>query len=860
MRMRGFCVWVSAFLLISARCLGVGSISGYVTDPENTGTYESEVFAAKTGTSSNTAYYRCLTSGYYELTNLSAGTYSIGINDGFHFHPRHRSFVPVRDGQVTPGNLKLRSTYWVRNRASDDSPLVTEMRQTFVATGHVVKITVVSLSHEALTVSIHNASTGAQVGPTRQTNIDDRDTVKYLHGEVPCVAGQLYYVRLLRAGGGLFSLRVDAHDSGNAYPQGQAYYDGVAQPNVDVGMVIESDDDGFSTMYFKPTNTDGEWGTELGQTFVAIGSDITLVTLFATAAGGDYVDVAFSILSGGPGGTQTGPTKIVRIRNYQPMGQLAVITWQPGEVPVTSGQTYYLKMASSGFYVFTNRNNRYASGACYVNGSILYANEDICATIEGEAGAVYSALGTIMGTVRDVNGNGVSGATVTATPWGYSATTGTDGSYTLYRISADTYTVTATASGYSCAPSYSNVVVAPGQVVTQNFEMLTSGARIAGYVRDTQGNPLGGAILYCSPANKYATSRSGDGFYQFTGLTTSTQNISCQKSGYASQNTSVGVTECYTSWLDFALQPQDTTPPTTPVVTDDGVYTTSTSQLHATWTSSDPESGIAEYQYAIGTSQGATDVVNWTSTGTTASVTKTGLTLSYNQTYYFSVRARNGIGLWSSSGYSDGITVARPVGSIVAAKGYPDGSAVQISGKPASAKIGTAFWIEEADRSSGIKVNSAMSVTAGTLITVVGRMASSQGERFLDQPAPSVGSGVTAPPPVALGSRALGGAALNAYTPGVAGGLGPNNIGLLVKTWGRVTQTGADYFYINDGANLMDGTTTGGAPNVGVRVLSAPGALLPGDFVIVTGISSSFGVSGQIRPVVLPIVGGVQKL
>ncbi len=40
--------------------------------------------------------------------------------------------------------------------------------------------------------------------------------------------------------------------------------------------------------------------------------------------------------------------------------------------------------------------------------------------------------------------------------------------------------------------------------------------------------------------------------------------------------------------------PLDATSPTTPVVTDDGAATTSATQLHASWTSTDPESGIAE--------------------------------------------------------------------------------------------------------------------------------------------------------------------------------------------------------------------------------------------------------------------------
>ncbi len=101
----------------------------------------------------------------------------------------------------------------------------------------------------------------------------------------------------------------------------------------------------------------------------------------------------------------------------------------------------------------------------------------------------------------------------------------------------------------------------------------------------------------------------------------------------------------------------DASAPSTPVVTDDGAYTASSASLHAAWTSSDPHSGIQEYQYAIGTTVGGIDIVGWTSTGTTTEVTKAGLSLTDGTTYYFSVKARNGAGAWSTAGDSDGIAV-----------------------------------------------------------------------------------------------------------------------------------------------------------------------------------------------------------
>ncbi len=108
---------------------------------------------------------------------------------------------------------------------------------------------------------------------------------------------------------------------------------------------------------------------------------------------------------------------------------------------------------------------------------------------------------------------------------------------------------------------------------------------------------------------------------------------------------------------EVAATPNDYSPPSTPQVWDDGDYTNSTTTLHARWSASDPDSGVAEYQYAIGTSPGGTDVVNWTSAGTNTEVTRNDLFLLDTVTYYFSVKAKNGTNFWSAVGQSDGITV-----------------------------------------------------------------------------------------------------------------------------------------------------------------------------------------------------------
>ena len=103
----------------------------------------------------------------------------------------------------------------------------------------------------------------------------------------------------------------------------------------------------------------------------------------------------------------------------------------------------------------------------------------------------------------------------------------------------------------------------------------------------------------------------------------------------------------------------DMTRPQPATVSDDGVTTTSTATLHATWTPArDPESGIAEYQYQIWEAQPQSSrvLVDWTSVGLSTEFTRTNLPLKIGRTYQVFIRAINGAGLsWAAS--SDGITV-----------------------------------------------------------------------------------------------------------------------------------------------------------------------------------------------------------
>jgi hypothetical protein len=101
-----------------------------------------------------------------------------------------------------------------------------------------------------------------------------------------------------------------------------------------------------------------------------------------------------------------------------------------------------------------------------------------------------------------------------------------------------------------------------------------------------------------------------------------------------------------------------TTPSTTSVVdgTSNDIDTTySLTQLSANWsTCIDTNSAIIKYWYSIGTTAGATDVVNWTTSNLATSMTHTGLSLLSNQLYFFNVKSEDGAGLQSTISSSDG--------------------------------------------------------------------------------------------------------------------------------------------------------------------------------------------------------------
>ena len=171
------------------------------------------------------------------------------------------------------------------------------------------------------------------------------------------------------------------------------------------------------------------------------------------------------------------------------------------------------------------------------------------------------------------------------------------------------------------------------------------------------------------------------------------------------------------------------------------------------------------------------------------------------------------------------------------AKSLSDEATLQIKGI-VTAVFSDCCYVESEDRSSGIRVEASASLGVGDKVYVSGTMAtSSDGERYISTAAVTpLGSGSISP--VSLTNRNLGGADFNfsagAGQRGVSGGFGLNNIGMLVRTTGKVMLVEDGYFYINDGSNVQDSVSRV------VKVTCGSGILMPEQdhYVSVTGISS----------------------
>lgn len=192
------------------------------------------------------------------------------------------------------------------------------------------------------------------------------------------------------------------------------------------------------------------------------------------------------------------------------------------------------------------------------------------------------------------------------------------------------------------------------------------------------------------------------------------------------------------------------------------------------------------------------------------------------------------------------------VNNINNAKLLDDGTLVSIAGKVATTADGDFqefFYLEEPGRSSGIRVaapaGTVGALARGSIVNVIGKIGTTpDGERQIEAPAVVIAGSTTPLEPLFMNNKTIGGSTVGVPPlgqHGVSGGIGTNNVGLLIRASGLVTAVNGTILTVDDGS---------GPVQVDASTLAAPPTV--GQYITVIGISSLRQAGPDRNPLVLP--------
>lgn len=209
--------------------------------------------------------------------------------------------------------------------------------------------------------------------------------------------------------------------------------------------------------------------------------------------------------------------------------------------------------------------------------------------------------------------------------------------------------------------------------------------------------------------------------------------------------------------------------------------------------------------------------------------------------HYYTVFTRD-----SENHYSSGVTISAVPHSMTCmeAKLLGDMIDIDLKGKVITGVFPGegCIYVEEPDRSSGIRVaTNTAGLAVGDVVNIVGKtgtrsLSGYRSERQISNATVTDTEMDNPLQPVAMTCLAVGGAPIGSLVPGVKDGVGLNNIGLLVKIFGKVTYKAGAYIYIDDGSNVENlyGLTTK-VTGIMVKCPSTPNVAV-GNVVSATGI------------------------
>ena len=327
--------------------------------------------------------------------NVAPGTYSLLLDEPvFWGRPTVVPNIVVGPGQTIQLDVSHPADYgcafgsnsgeWGQNPFTASAR---EWYQTFIATGTAITGVNFKLHQSNATqmqVTLHADNGGPitawpQVGVARTRDLlpgPGDQWLRYRSNEIPTAPGHRYAMKFTGGGAGdpTFSI-FRRWDAGQGFAGGQAFTaDGTPQ-NFDLYGNVFCDKDGTVTsycavMYDLAALTTGT--SNCGQTVVAMGESLAAANLLFAASPTWDITATMRIRQGGPGGAIIGPAKTAKAASLAANSGFLAAVWNPGEVPLTPGQTYYIEVDRPGGYnpaKFTHGGNSYLGGQAFIGGN-----------------------------------------------------------------------------------------------------------------------------------------------------------------------------------------------------------------------------------------------------------------------------------------------------------------------------------------------------------------------------------------------------------------------------------------------------------------------------------------------------------
>lgn len=846
-----------AVLITSAGPAAAGDIDGFLYTPFKSVQSAVSVSATRDGNFYPAGFgwgntFESYPVGWYGIYGLAPGSYQLLFHEKDHWARFIKVGISVPPTGLVHYDRRIEYPNYVTGLAWMDGSRHNEWAQSFVATG--TSLTMVAL-HQAIefgpdtTISVHQGTPdGPQIGPSKTipTNVVNPTAAFWSHGEVPLTPGQTYCVKFRSLDPGLCFLGAGRIQGGKAYPDGRTWRAG-APIDDPIKMTLCQDDDGLYTIVNTrkkrsdvPTLSYASV-TSVGQTFVAKGTSLMSASCLVGSTGGQKLNVT---VHDGPGTAGEGGLVVGYGKNIKPVdwNWYSGAAWKPGEVPLEEGHTYYLKITRADgqpFTIYYVNENEYQGGQLYL-GSNAIPGAELSTTITAEAfsGSLSRQRVQISNiqVARATNSATISWQTDVATSTNYAeyAKTnpyqftvsdpagGTSHSVTITGLAPNTlyhYRVVSKAAGYwdgisrdfvfVTEPDTTNLIVNPG------FETGSIGPWVA-----FGGGDIGVRTGY--PPGTYpdwfgATAHSGgaffggvcnglklqSGIYQRVPVTPGKQ-LNARAWFWTWQQDNLGAFMDYTCHAQIGIDPTGGT----------DVNSTNISWSPATVAQDLFGNGDGSYceawvQAAAG-SEYATVFLYGGSSKATA----------------WTIFAFDDIVMTESS--------PTPVSRIADLKSLADGTFVELPGKivVATPLEMDAAYVEEPDRTAGLRVESSDYFMDGYEVTLVGAKGTKpSGEVYLYNATISSISPSTEPRTMTTLAKSIG-------------NVGPGNVAMLMRVSGKISMDDFLVFYINDGS----------LPGLGLKLNISSLTYWPelDKNYSITGIVHLEGSSPNVTPVLYP--------